>query len=489
MLQLNNIEQFNKTALLYTKNIMLTRSIVLILFISLPFQLCATLDLSIDEKDIILNSAKSKSSTFEQQKLLKEFIRQIRATGKLNTSPEISAYIRQLGNKLNKYGSRNIEFLVLNDKGINAFAGLGGVVVINTGLILTAKSEGELASVIAHEIAHVSQYHIERIIESTSSGASASLQAILIAAAIVSAGTDPSMSQAALVSAFALPAEQMVTHTRVHEAEADSIGLKILVNAGYSSDDMASMFQRFLALNKFSSSPPQFLLTHPLTESRIASLQNLAQSLQKSQVKTNNDDFKVIRAILKNDKLTANELQQIPSKIVYAIELYQAGNKELAKDIVKAIKIDNKNSKSVYFKLLLGQFYSISKQKNLALKWLQKAYQQQTDNLATVIRYSKELLQQGQTDKAFKILQLALKIFNNQPEVYKLMAHYYAIEKNIAQSYFWRAKSEFLAGYTKRAVQQLLIAKKSPNNDFYLSSKIDALIEQYKNVVALEQRK
>lgn len=190
------------------------------------------------------------------------------------------SYVRRIGEKITSETgqSRHFSFFIINDPNINAFAGPNGVIGINTGLITAAKSEDELASVVAHEIAHVTQRHLSRIFEYQSSVSAASIASIL--AAILIGTQDPSAGIATYMGAMGLSIQQQLKNSRLHESEADHFGIQYLYSAGYNPLAMSEFFGRLEKESQiYEFKPPEILRTHPVTANRLADAKDRAEQL------------------------------------------------------------------------------------------------------------------------------------------------------------------------------------------------------------------
>lgn len=207
--------------------------------------------------------------------------------------PLLDAWLQGVGTRLannsDKPGQR-FTFFWLRDRQINAFATLGGYVAVNAGLVLTADDEGEVAAVLAHEIAHVTQSHVLRSVERAQKDSIPILLAMLGAIAVAQASggnSSDDASMAALASAQGLLAQRQIDYTRANEAEADRIGILTLDRAGYDPNAAAAMFQRMqnaLRANQGGERErtPDYLQTHPVTTTRIAEAKERAAQLGKN---------------------------------------------------------------------------------------------------------------------------------------------------------------------------------------------------------------
>jgi len=211
--------------------------------------------------------------TMEQEhKLGREFLRQIRRSTPTISDPLLNDYLENLSYRLaskSELKDHRLAFVIVDSEILNAFAVPGGVIGVNTGLFLSAETGGEFASVMSHEFAHVSQRHFARGIEQQQTSRIPNMAAIL-AAVVVMTTSDAQHGQAAVIAAQGRAVDNQLRFSRSNEAEADRLGIKTLFDAGYDPYMMPSLFQRLASNNRFGTRPPEFLLSHPVTESRIS---------------------------------------------------------------------------------------------------------------------------------------------------------------------------------------------------------------------------
>lgn len=233
----------------------------------------------------------------DEQRYGEAFMRSLRHTLPLIEDPEVQNYVESLGNRLaaNSGSGRRFMFFAVRDPAINAFAGPGGYIGINTGLMLTSESEAELASVFAHEIAHVTQRHLARAFEEASK-MSVPMTAALIAALILgSASNKGQVTEAAIAATAAGSIQQQINFTRLHEQEADRVGMQILADSGYETRAMPRFFERLQRASQYYDNLNlEFLRTHPLTVSRIADTRSRAEQYGE-QREAVTDSFPIIR--------------------------------------------------------------------------------------------------------------------------------------------------------------------------------------------------
>lgn len=236
----------------------------------------------------------------EEQALGLAIMHDVYADPRYLDDPEIETYLNQLGYKLVSVSPRNqrgFSFFVVNDPTINAFAMPGGNIGVHTGLLLAAQGESELASVIAHEISHVTQDHIARMIASQSQSYWPTMAALALA--LLASRSNPSLASAAIASTQAFSIQNQLNYSRDYEREADRFGYELLTRAGFDPRGMSGFFNRLQRASRFyDSSAPAYLRTHPLTSDRIADMEARSESAPYSQVQ-DSLDFQLVRARLR----------------------------------------------------------------------------------------------------------------------------------------------------------------------------------------------
>lgn len=229
---------------------------------------------------VLGDSLSGTISTQQEYEYGREFLRSARRQTPALNDPLIEEYVSNLTYKLaasSELTDHRLAFLMIDSEVLNAFAAPGGIVGVNAGLFLYAENEGEFASVLAHELAHISQRHYARNVEETRNNRLPSM-AGLLASLIIGAAAGGEAGQAALMTTQAIGLDNQLRFSRSNEEEADRIGIRNLYNAGFNPEDMAGMFEHMLRASSFSQRPPEFLSTHPLDEKRIADSRNRANT-------------------------------------------------------------------------------------------------------------------------------------------------------------------------------------------------------------------
>lgn len=230
------------------------------------------------------SSAAVALSPAEQAEYGAETLRELRHYGLVMEDPLLQDWISGVGYRVVAAGERpeqTFTFFLLNIRDVNAWATLGGYIAMNAGLVLEADTEDEVAAVLSHEVAHVTQQHILRSVEKAKKDALPIALGMLGAiVAAQSAGDNGDATQAALVSGLALIQQRRINYTRTSEQEADRVGIRTLARAGFDPMAMADFFQTMQRLTRGEgASVPEYLRTHPLTTSRISEAKDRARGI------------------------------------------------------------------------------------------------------------------------------------------------------------------------------------------------------------------
>ena len=392
----------------------------------------------------------------------------------LNYDPEVINYIRQMGHRIaSQTGqAREFRFYVINNSAINAFAGPNGTIGIHTGLIQAANSDDEIASVIAHEIAHITQRHLSRRHQlNNSQGNLASFATIL--AAILIGAYEPTAVVPTIMAGMGLNIEKQLKNSREHEAEADSVGISMLQKAGYNPHAMASFFARLAKENQHNEyTVPEILLSHPVTDSRIAEAENRAQSMYTQAATPKQNSLQLIKhRIATTDSLfnlgaMAKDYDTNPTdaSLCYKKSLNSLHNKT-GKDITCLKELALKHpEQSLYSNLLLESMLNKQKPTPTEAEFLLEQADFQLalfpNNLASLIRYSDLLLLLNKTQLATELLTKYAKESRYQYLINKKLSEIYAKQNRLGEAYFFKAVSEFNIGNIERTTYLLTQAKK-----------------------------
>ncbi|HIO92960.1 MAG TPA: hypothetical protein EYG68_09000 [Leucothrix mucor] len=325
----------------------------------------AELDLSLPDynlPDIGASSVGTLSYAKERQIGLK-VLREIRSSAVVIEDPEISAWIRSLGNRLSARSpnsSNPFYFLVVKDKAVNAYATLGGVIVVNTGLILQTASESELAAVLSHEIAHVTQRHIARMMEKSRLNTLGAGVAVL--AGILASSKSPDAGQAIITGAIAMQAHKALIFSRAAESEADRVGLRILAASGFNPMAMPKFLQKLESeFTGVEGNANEYLRSHPLSVNRVSGTRSSALKYGAYKGKSNSEAYLYMREKIRSLVRATGRQAIIPNNIPTKIRRYadsvaflQRGNASLVLKTM-GVRSSNKSDAALIAEALLIQ--------------------------------------------------------------------------------------------------------------------------------------
>lgn len=402
------------------------------------------------------------------------------------SDPQLKDYVETSVYRLaetSQLEDRRLEFVLLNSPQINAFAAPGGIVGVNGGLLLHAQTEGEYASVMAHELAHLSQRHFARGVEAQQR-MQVPVMAAMLAGIVAAAAGAGDAGIATIMGAQAAAIQEQRRFSRQNEQEADRIGLLNLEKAGYDPRAMPSMFERLMRQYRYDSKPPEFLLTHPVTESRIADTRNRAEQYPSRGI-SDSLGYQLMRA---RTQLMLEETPGIAAKRFRAMldsnPRLEAAHYGLAIAHIKGGRLAE--ARSELNALLAKKPNDLTY--NLAMIELDSAANRLSDAQQRVERmrslypdsYPLEqaridlLLKQNQTKEAEVALDQLLKQRGNDPDVWYQVAEVRGLTRNIIGLHQARAEFFALVGDYDQALEQLDLAKRRASSNFPLASRIDA---------------
>lgn len=382
---------------------------------------------------------------------------------------------------------RRLEFVLLASPQLNAFAAPGGIIGVNGGLFLHAETEAEFVSVMAHELAHLSQRHFARGLEAQKR-MQLPMMATLLAGVVAAAAGAGDVGMAAIMSSQAAAFQEQRRFSRQNEREADRIGIQNLSRAGFDPRAMPSLFERLARQYRFDRMPPEFLLTHPVTESRIADTRNRAEQIAAQASRPGIVDsltYQLLRARIKltfedtpglSLKRFRAELEKdhnnIAARYGLALALIRANQlKEAGQHLEQLL---NKAPNSQFFilaqtdlEMSQRQYKAAEQRINRALKTFPSSYPLQAAKVEA-------LLAQQHYNDAEKLLNNLIKVRPNDPDLWFELAEARGKTNNIIGLH--EARAEFFArmGDYQQAIEQLSYAKRRAGDNFPLASRIDA---------------
>lgn len=485
-------------------------------------------------------------STNDERKLGELIMRDYRAFGAVTDDPDITAYITKLGGRIASAAGQSpssFEFFLVADKSINAFAMPGGFIGVHTGLIANAQTEAELASVLSHEVGHVTQRHIARMFSQQKQTSLVSTAAFI--AAILVAASNPQAAQGLAAAGAGYSIDQQLGFSRDAEREADRIGFTTLSKAGFDPQGMVDFFGRLQQSSRlYENNAPAYLRTHPLTTERISDIRNRVGISGNSKpiadavfagnpggfsnaYGTSAIDFGLVRvkALVYGDRTNqqlADRLKSLekplpqlnisePYALAYgrSLVLDNMGKKsEALKELERAVALFEKSRPVVTSKI---QVPVVLKNQELNLKLgmrdaqnsgattapmqtvaqlssadkslfidLESLRQDYKGDMSVRLLYAKGLRVLGLYSEAEAYLRELLSVYRTNAQLHELMAQVMLGQGKRAEHHFYLAQSYAARSAYLPAIEQSQVAKQYARDNYYLHAEIDAKLREYK---------
>ena len=414
-----------------------------------------------------------------------------RGSTKEHSDPLMRTYLENLIYRLSETSEvrdRRFEFIILEDKTINAFAAPGGIIGINLGMFLNTQKEGELASVMCHELAHLSQRHFARSQNRNSPLANALM--ILGSIAVAAASRNP---EAILIAPAAMQ-QMSINYTRSNEKEADRIGFNNLVRAGFNPDDMTMMFQRMQ--DKYQNEDSEqfsYLMTHPLPSERLTDMRIRADSLEKASKDSYRDNLDfyfmqkraevwaekdVEKLVIKYKKDSKSQINNISLAAKYGLSLAlkQTNNFEEGFSILRELVREIPNN--LVLESSLMELHVAAENYYEAISLGKNILEIHDNNYAASILLADAYIEDGQSEVAEKLLKDLAKERQTDPNIWYKLAEAQGLSGNILELHRSRAEFFILTGRHDAAVFQLKEALSLSQNLFEVRESIIRRLEQ-----------
>nr|WP_235953115.1 M48 family metalloprotease [Noviherbaspirillum galbum] len=453
------------------------------------------------------DTEREELSPLMERKLGEQIIREIRRDRDYLDDAPVIEYLNTFGGTLlsafpEARGEAGYDFFffAVRDPMINAFALPGGFIGVHSALLLAAQNESELASVLAHEIGHVSQRHIARMLGKQRQDALIPLASLVLAA--LAARSSPDASTALLMGGQGMAIQRQLNFSRDAEREADRVGLSIMKEAGFDTSGMVSFFGRLqTATRAYNDSAPAYLRSHPLTTERIADIQARTRDMRYRQ-RADSLDFHLIRArvrVLQDltpqgllDAVGALDMQAqgktrnqlAAAKYGLAFAALKQGNPDKAQELLQqavaatqgpAAPIQNVNFTNLAIDIKLAQGKAAD-----ALKEADAARAKFPLSRGIARQYADSLIAAGRLDDAVAYLRDQAQLYRQEPQLQDQLAKAYAAQGKQALQHLALAESYALNGALPAAMDQLGIARRAPDASFYDQSLIDARERDWK---------
>ena len=459
----------------------------------------------VDDLPDIGSSAGAVISPSEEYQIGRMIMRGLRDSDRILDDPETNEYIQAIGNNLVSFATHDgqrFHFFVVRDTQINAFALPGGFIGVNVGLILETGNESELASVLAHEIAHVTQKHIARQLEAAGRANLVSAAAALAAVVVGVATGSADAAQAGIMASQGAAIQSQINFTRAHEYEADRVGIKIVSEAGFDPRGMAAFFEVLSQRARLSPSLlPELLRTHPVNVARISEAQDRAAALPAATTQ-NSRGYALAKARLitqtaespakalehfrrqaGKDEVNAAETNRYGLALAYAA----AGDYAQSAEIFRSLK--NRHEQVTEYHIGLAQALLWSHQDKQALAAFETAIGLFPRNIPLTIRYSQALMQTGQPGRAHDLLLDLLNNTDPTPDQVRLLALAASATGNTGDAHYYMSEVHILNGELRLALDQLKLASYTPNISAIQRDRYQARTEEIQEALAKQKKK
>lgn len=438
----------------------------------------------------------------QEYELGRAWLAAFRSRVKTLDDPELQFYLENLLYDLAEHSEledHRLDLVLINNPTLNAFAVPGGVVGVHTGLFQHAENEAQLSAVLAHELAHLSQRHFARSLETRKAstvGTMAGLLAGIILAATV--GGDAGMAAMTMTQAAAL--EHSLRYSRQNEQEADRIGIDTLFQSGRDPGAVSAMFENMLAATRYTGQrPPEFLLTHPLTEKRVADARGRIQDYPSRQyTNANQYYFMRARAQLWLDKNPQKSIQRFSSEMEghtsskaastygLALALSQAGDHQRARETLQPLIDKDPENLSL-------QFAALELDKNQghysqALARISSLENLHGSNTALQRLKAEIYLQNGQYQDSMQTLETLSKKRPTDPNIWFQLAETSGLAGDIVGVHQARAEYFILIGVYDKAREHINYAKRLMNHDFRKSALLDKRLEEVEELIERQKK-
>ena len=452
--------------------------------------------LAYDDLPSLGDSSSAIVSPLQEYQLGRAWLNLLRSQVSRIQDPLVKDYVETTVKKLaqsSKLANPQLEFILIRSPELNAFAAPGGIVGVNGGLFLSAPTEAEYMGVLAHELAHLSQRHFARGIAEQQQLQIPMMTALLVGIVAAAAGS-PDAGMATIMGSQAAAYQSIMKFSRDNEREADRVGIETLAKAGYDPRAMPSLFEVLAKQYRFQQVPPEFLITHPLTESRIADTRNRADQYPKGG-KENTLAYRLIRSRIQvifedtpgaSVKRFRSLLENNPNDeaLQYGLALSLMKNDNLTEAFNILDKLLAKDPNNIYFNLAYIDWDFYKNNLTDVKQRLGRLLTLYPDNYPLTKNYVDLLVKQKNYQEAARVIDKLARIRSSDPDIWSQASEVKGMARDIVGVH--QAKAEFLAlvGNYDGALEQLKYARQKAGNSYQQI----AIINQREKEIRNQQR-
>lgn len=440
------------------------------------------------ELPMLGDTSSSMISPVQERVLGQKWLRLYRSQVPTSSDPLIIDYLEKLLNRLaihSQLDNKDLELVLVQNDTLNAFAVPGGIIGVHTGLLTYARTENQLAAVLAHELAHLSQRHYARQLEQQKNMAApfyAGMLASLVLLATSGSNSDAGLAALATTQAAAIDAQ--LRFSRQNEQEADRIGMQTMIEAGLDPYAASDMFEEMLRGSRYGRRPPEFLLTHPITESRISDARNRAMQYPRKQY-DDNLEFQLMRTRI---RVRSEETPQLAVKRFkgevqgdsasadasrYGLALAYTDAQQFAEARATLKPLLEKDPERLSYLIMANDIEVAARNYKPALKDLEALLDKNPGSHPVIVRYAEALMKAGDYEGSAAVLERYSRQRNKDDYVWYLLAEVYGLAGNILGVHEARAEYFILNGVYDRAQIQLRNALKLAQGNFHRTALLE----------------
>jgi predicted Zn-dependent protease len=429
-----------------------------------------------------------------QEKAIGEmFLMQAYANAPLINDSIIQEYTELLIFRLSENSQvqdRYFNILLIDDPSLNAFAAPGSIIGVNGGLFLEAENESQFASVMTHELAHLSQRHFARNVLRAQDSSLASALVMVSSIAIALITNQPQ----AMMGGSAFLQQESLRYSRLFEKEADRVGFTNLVASGYDPESMGEMFQNMNEMRRYyGETPPEFLLTHPITSSRVSDAFNAAEGLEKAGTKKDSLDYSFIRSRLKvyYEKIPSVSVQYFEDRFensndpsnVYGLALAYNKNNNFDLSLSYIEDLLATYPKNLILNTTKAEILLNARMHKEALDQVNSSLKISPRNYPLTVTKVRILNEMERYFEAEELLRDQILKRNNDPYLWLLLSEVQRDGRNIVGYYQSKAEYHVLLGQYEDAINQLEFALQYTKNNFQVSESVMTKIVDIKKKI------
>ncbi len=463
-----------------SKQLITMKKIIISFLTSLILSLPAygALDLSLPDMNLpdMGDPSSSVMSYTEENDLGKKLYRQLRRTQPVIEDSELSEWIRSLGNRLvaRASGARgSFYFLIIDKPSVNAFAMPGGVVAVHSGLILSTESESELAAVLSHEIAHVSQRHIARMFAKNKGSALKTGLGLLAGA--LAASQDPALGQAVMTVSIASQLQKQLNFSRQAETEADRVGMRILASSGFDPEGMPKFLGKLGGSDGAYQNVTEYLRTHPLSINRVSDTRARAK---KYGNRPHKDDPDYLYAKAKLQAISRTHIRARGLDNQHIKNYAQAWKNNKIGRFNNTLQLLGSNSRKPVEAIAIATALNGMKKYDQTISVLKPLVNNFPDQEALIIPLADAYLATGRAAQAWQLMRRTYVSEQTSLEFLDMRKEVAQMSGNIAEALVSAAERYIHLGEYKQAQAMLLQATRNSGMGAVNGAKLQGLLSQ-----------